>query len=53
MASLQNFDAEIAKARDSVSEMAKRIEQSGSVLETIAKADKAVGSADFNIETAR
>ncbi|MCU0830304.1 MAG: hypothetical protein MUC58_02090 [Rhizobiaceae bacterium] len=53
MASLQNFDAEIAKAKDTVSEMAKRIEQSGAVLDTLAKADKAVGSADFNIETAR
>lgn len=53
MASLQDFDAEIAKARDSVTEMAKKIDQSGTVLETIAKADKKIGSADFDIENAR
>lgn len=53
MASLQNFDAEITKARDSVTEMAKKIDQSGTVLETIAKADKKIGSADFDIENAR
>ena len=53
MATLQEFDAEIAKARDSVTEMAKKIDQSGSVLETIAKADKKIGSADFDIENAR
>ncbi len=53
MASLQDFDAEIAKARDSVSQMAKRIDQSGSILETIAKADRKIGSADFDIENAR
>jgi hypothetical protein len=53
MATLQNFDAEIAKAKETVSDMAKKIEQSGSVLETLAKADKAVGASDFNIETAR
>jgi hypothetical protein len=53
MASLQEFDAEIAKAKTTVIEMATKIEQSGTVLETIAKADKKIGSAEFDIENAR
>jgi hypothetical protein len=53
MAGLQEFDAEIAKTKEAVSEMAKKIGQSGAVLDTIAKADKKIGSAEFDIENAR
>ena len=53
MASMQHFDQEIAKTKAQVEEMRGRIEQSGSVLETLAKADKSIGSADFDIENAR
>ncbi len=53
MATLQNFDAEIAKTRQAVEDMRSRIEQSGSVLETLASADRTVGDAGFDIENAR
>ena len=53
MATLQNFDAEIAKTKQVVEEMRSKIEQSGNVLETIAQTDKKIGSADFDIENAR
>lgn len=53
MATLQNFDAEIAKTKQAVEDMRSRIEQSGSVLETLAKADKTIGDANFDIENAR
>ena len=53
MATLQNFDAEIEKTRQVVEDMASKIEQSGIVLEKFAKADQAIGDADFDIENAR
>jgi len=53
MASLQNFDAEIEKTRRAVDEMRGKIEQSGSILDQIAKADRSIGEAGFDIENAR
>jgi len=53
MATLQNFDSEIAKTKRVVEEMRSKIEQSGSVLDTLAKADKKIGDANFDIENAR
>lgn len=53
MATLQNFDAEIAKTRQVVEEMRSRIEQSGTLLEKIAATDAQIGAADFDIENAR
>ena len=53
MATLQNFDAEIAKTKQVVEEMRSKIEQSGTVLETIAQTDQKIGAADFDIENAR
>ncbi|MBX3580313.1 MAG: hypothetical protein KF810_00235 [Rhizobiaceae bacterium] len=53
MATLQNFDAEIAKTKQVVEEMRSRIEQSGTVLDKIARTDEKIGAADFDIENAR
>ena len=53
MATLQNFDAEIAKTKQVVEEMRSKIEQSGIVLDKFAKTDQKIGSADFDIENAR
>ena len=53
MATLQNFDAEIAKTNQVVKDMRARIEQSGTVLDTLAQADKKIGDANFDIEHAR
>jgi len=53
MATLQNFDAEIAKTKQVVEDMRSKIEQSGTVLETLAEADKKIGDANFDIENAR
>ena len=53
MATLQNFDAEIAKTKQVVEEMRSKIEQSGTVLDKIAKTDAKIGDADFDIENAR
>ncbi|MVA95690.1 hypothetical protein GN330_00295 [Nitratireductor sp. CAU 1489] len=53
MATLQNFDAEIAKTRKTVEDMRSKIEQSGIVLDQIAQADKKIGEVDFDIENAR
>ncbi|WP_223475864.1 hypothetical protein [Oricola indica] len=53
MATLQNFDAEIEKTKQVVDDMRSKIEQSGIVLEKFAKADQAIGDADFDIENAR
>jgi hypothetical protein len=53
MATLQNFDAEIAKTKQVVEDMRSRIEQSGVVLEKLAEADARIGAADFDIENAR
>ncbi len=53
MATLQNFDAEIAKTKQVMDDMRSRIERSGTVLDQFAKADKKIGSTDFDIENAR
>ena len=53
MATLQNFDAEIAKTKQVVEEMRSKIEQSGTLLDKFAKTDQKIGSADFDIENAR
>ncbi|WP_292896904.1 MULTISPECIES: hypothetical protein [unclassified Nitratireductor] len=53
MATLQNFDTEIAKTREVVDEMRSKIEQSGTVLDKLARTDEKIGQADFDIENAR
>lgn len=53
MATLQNFDAEIAKTRKVVEDMRSKIEQSGIVLEQVAATDQKIGASDFDIENAR
>jgi hypothetical protein len=53
MATLQNFDAEIAKTKQVVEEMRTKIEQSGTLLDTLAKAETTIGDANFDIENAR
>ena len=50
MATLQNFDAEIAKTKQVVEEMRSKIDQSATVLDKFAKTDAKIGSADFDIE---
>lgn len=52
MASLQNFDSEIEKTRQTVEDMKQKLEQSGVVLEKMAKTDS-IGEVDFDIENAR
>ncbi|MEM7303537.1 MAG: hypothetical protein AAF468_20860 [Pseudomonadota bacterium] len=52
MASLQNFDQEIEKTRQTVQEMRSKIEKSGVVLEEFAKTES-IGEADFDVENAR
>lgn len=53
MATLQNFDTEIAKTQQAVEQMRSRIEQSGSLLDKLARSDEKIGAADFDIENAR
>jgi hypothetical protein len=53
MATLQNFDAEIAKTQAVVEEMKTKIDQSAVVLDKFAQADKKIGDANFDIENAR
>ena len=53
MATLQNFDAEIARTKQVVEDMRSKIEQSGIVLENFAETDRKIGAADFDIENAR
>ncbi len=53
MATLQNFDAEIAKTKRVVDEMRSKIEQSGIVLDKFAQTDQKIGDAEFDIENAR
>ena len=53
MATLQNFDAEIAKTKQVVEDMRSKIEQSGTVLDKIARTDEKIGASDFDIENAR
>jgi hypothetical protein len=52
MASLQKFDDEIEKTRQTVEEMKTRLEQSGVLLDKLAKSDS-LGEVDFDIENAR
>lgn len=52
MASLQKFDSEIEKTRQTVEDMKQKLEQSGVVLEKLAKAET-IGEVDFDIENAR
>ena len=52
MASLQEFDAEIEKTRQTVEEMKEKLEQSSDVLDEFAKTE-IVGETDFDIENAR
>ncbi|MGI9357274.1 MAG: hypothetical protein ACR2PF_19225, partial [Rhizobiaceae bacterium] len=53
MASMAKFDREIEKTRSTVEKMREKIRDSGVVLEELAKSDKIVGKADFDIENAR
>jgi len=53
MATLQNFDAEIAKTKQVVEDMRSKIEQSGVLLEQFAQTDSKIGASDFDIESAR
>ena len=53
MATLQNFDQEIARTREVVEQMRTKIEQSGVVLEEMAKADTKLTDSNFDIEHAR
>jgi hypothetical protein len=52
MSDMSKFDREIEKTRNTVEEMRGKIEQSGVLLEEVAKA-KSIGDADFDIENAR
>jgi hypothetical protein len=53
MATLQSFDSEIEKTRKIVSDMRGKIEQSGVVLDTLAKSDSKLTGQNFDIENAR
>lgn len=53
MATLQNFDTEIARTRETVEQMRDKLEQTGIVLEQFAKADTKIGDTNFDIENAR
>src|SRR5690606_35020491 len=53
MATLQSFDAEIAKTKRVVEDMRSKIDQSSVVLDTLGKADEMIGQSDFDIENAR
>ena len=52
MATLTNFDSEIEKTRATIDEMRAKLEQSGVVLDKLAKAET-IGEANFDIENAR
>jgi hypothetical protein len=53
MATLQNFDAEIAKTKQVVEDMKTKLDQTAVVINEVAKADKKIGDANFDIENAR
>jgi hypothetical protein len=53
MATLQNFDAEIAKTKQVVEEMKTKLDQTAVVIGQVAKADQKIGDANFDIENAR
>ena len=52
MATMKRFDAEIERTRATVEEMRTKLEQSGVVLEKLAKAET-IGEVDFDVENAR
>ncbi len=52
MATLKSMDAEIEKTRATVEDMRAKLEQSGVMLEKLAKAET-IGETDFDIENAR
>jgi hypothetical protein len=52
MANLSAFDSEIEKTRQTVEAMRTKLEQSGVVLDKLAKAET-IGQIDFDIENAR
>jgi len=52
MADIKNMDTEIEKTRQTIEEMRSKLEQSGVVLEKLAKAET-IGQIDFDIENAR
>ncbi|MEM9332994.1 MAG: hypothetical protein AAGA53_16855 [Pseudomonadota bacterium] len=52
MATLQNFDAEIEKTRETVEDMKQKLDQSAVVLDEFAKSET-IGDSDFDIENAR
>ena len=52
MATLQDFDQEIEKTRQTVEDMKQKLEQSSDVLEKFAEAET-IGNVDFDIENAR
>ena len=53
MATLQNFDTEIARTRETVEQMRTKLDQTGIVLEEFAKADTKLGDTNFDIENAK
>lgn len=53
MATLQNFDAEIAKTKQVVEDMKSKLDQTAVVMNEVAKADQKIGDANFDIENAR
>ncbi len=53
MATMQNFDREIAETRKAVEEMRAKIDQSTTVLDRFAQTDQKIGAAEFDIENAR
>ena len=53
MATLQNFDAEIAKTKQVVEDMKTKLDQTAVVMGEVAKADAKIGDANFDIENAR
>jgi hypothetical protein len=53
MATLQNFDAEIAKTKQVVEDMKTKLDQTAVVMNEVAKADQKIGDANFDIENAR
>jgi hypothetical protein len=53
MATLQNFDVEIAKTKQVVEDMKTKMDQTAVVIGEVAKADQKIGDANFDIENAR
>ncbi|MFB2550599.1 hypothetical protein [Ensifer soli] len=53
MATLQNFESEIAKTRAVVTDMRAKLDQSTAVLDRFAKSDTKLGDVNFDIENAR